>query len=83
MASLQDPEDRQRAQRLWQAVGSLAFGDGTDSDVGIHVTNRAGQITVDAGPATPAPVATVGGFAITWPLLLIGGGVLALLVLRK
>lgn len=85
MAFLQDTEDRQRAQRLYQAVGQLVFTDGTGSDVGFSVSNRDGQITVDARPAAPAftPVANIGGFQLTWPVALLIGGVVALLVLRK
>lgn len=86
MALFQDTEDRQRAQRLWQAFGSIAFNDGANTDVGFQVTNRDGQITVDARPApatTFAPVANIGGFQLTWPVALLIGGVVALLVLRK
>lgn len=84
MSFLQDTENRQRAQRLWEAFGSLAFSEG--GDVGLRVTNRDGQITLDAGAAPGpafAPVANIGGFQLTWPVALLIGGVAALLVLRK
>lgn len=82
---LQDEADRQRFHRLWNAVGSLVFTEGTGSDVGLTVSNRGGSLSLDTRPATPAftPVATVGGFTLTWPVALLIGGVVALLVLRR
>lgn len=72
------PEER---QRLWNYLGGVVFGNDTGAQVDFHITSRDGQIAIDTKPvAAAAPVvANVGGFAITWPMVLIGGAVLFLL----
>lgn len=77
-------QDDAAGQRLWQGLGGLIFGGQDGQPVDVIVTNRGGQISLDARPvAQAAPVvATVGGFQVTWPMVLIGGAV-AYLLLRR
>lgn len=72
-------------QRLWNGLGGVLFGDDSAGEVDFHITSRAGQVVIDTRPAPVIPstvVANVGGFGITWPMVLIAG-VVAVLALRK
>lgn len=71
-------------QQLWNSLGAAVFGNDTGADVDFHVTSRDGQLAISTKPvATPSPVvANVGGYGITWPMLLIGAA-LAFLLVRK
>lgn len=79
-------QNDEAGRRLWQAVGGVVFGEqaGTESD--FIISNRNGQITVDARPvatAQNAVVGNVGGFQITLPMVLLISGIVAYLALRK
>lgn len=69
-------------RRLWDGLGAVVFGYDTGADVDFHVTSRDGKVAIGTRPVTVASpvVATVGGYGITLPVVLIVGAALFLLV---
>lgn len=69
-------------RRLWDGLGAVVFGYDTGADVDFHVTSRDGKVAIGTKPVTVASpvVATVGGYGITLPVVLLGAAALFLLV---
>lgn len=72
-------------RRIWQGLGGLIFGQDAGSEVDLVVRNDGGRITLDARPVyQPAPpIATVGGFQITFPMVLVFMGIVIVWATRK
>ncbi len=72
-------------RRVWNGLGGLIFGQDTGSEVDLVVRNDNGRITLDARPVYQPmpPIATVGGFQITMPMVLVATAIAIFWATRK
>lgn len=89
MAIFDDQEDRARASRVWNALGSLALGYDNGGEQVFTISSQAGQFTIDTptgstvqGQRAKPAIVTVAGYSLGFAELALLGGV-AWLILKR